>query len=349
MNVAITADVHLPVGENHPERYNALVNIFDSLMKQDIKTLIIAGDLFDKDCSSYSRFEEVCRQYPQIDIHIIPGNHDPDISRSVIVGKNIRVYDSPSVEEIDGQSFVFIPYSATSGMGEYLGEIRPEKRWVLIGHGDYFGGMKHRNPYEKGTYMPLYRKDIEKFSPWKVFLGHIHRPMNIDNLYYPGSPCGIDINETGRRRYLVFNTATGHISSETVRTDVIFLQEKFLVIPDENEVERLRNDAEGRIVAWGLNEEDRKRARIRIKATGYASDREAVIECLKDVFIKYNFVKDEEPDISLLYVAKDNRRNAVARRALQLIEEMDWKFGGNEPEKEKVIETVLSVIYGGGS
>lgn len=349
MNVAITADVHLSAGEDHPERYSALVNILDSLVKQDIETLIIAGDLFDKDCSNYSRFEEICRQYPRIDIHVIPGNHDPDISRSVIVGENVRIYDSPALQKINDLNFVFIPYSATSGMGEYLGEYRPEKRWVLIGHGDYFGGMKQRNPYEKGTYMPLYRKDIEEFSPWRVFLGHIHKPMNIDNLYYPGSPCGIDINETGRRRYLVFNTATGHTSSKTVRTDVIYLQEKYLLIPDENEVERLRNDAEERVIAWGLDEEDRKKARIRIKTTGYTSDREAAMECLKEIYAEFSFVKDEEPDISSLHIAKDSRRNAIARRVLELIEEMDWKFGGNEPEKEKVIETALSVIYGGDS
>ena len=349
MNVAITADVHLSAGDNHPERYNALVNILDSLVKQDINTLIIAGDLFDKDCSDYSRFEEVCRQYPQISIHIIPGNHDPDISQSVIVGENIRIYDVPVLQEIDGLNFVFIPYSATSGMGECIEQIKPEKRWVLVGHGDYFGGLKQRNPYEKGTYMPLYRKDIERFLPWRVFLGHIHKPENINNLYYPGSPCGIDINETGRRRYLVFKTATGHVTSETVRTDVIYLQEKFLVIPDENEEKRLRNDAEERIADWGLEKDDIGRARIRIKAVGYTGNRELILGCLKDVFAEYNFVKGEEPDISSLYVAKGNRRNAVAGRVLELIEEMDWKFGGAEPAKEKVIEIALSVIYGGDS
>ena len=349
MNIAITADVHLPAGDNRPERYNALVNILDSLVKKDIKILIIAGDLFDKDCSNYARFEEICKRYPEIDIHIIPGNHDPDISQSVIVGENIRIYDSPALKEVDGLIFVFIPYSATSGMGESIREIRPEKRWVLVGHGDYFGGMKPRNPYEKGIYMPLYRKDIEKFSPWRVFLGHIHKPENIDNLYYPGSPCGIDINETGKRRYLVFNTATGHVSSETVRTDVIYLQEKFLVIPDDNEVERLRNNAQERVAAWGLDEDDKKRARIRIKATGYTGDREAIMGCLKDVFAEFSFVKEEDPDISSLCFTKDISRNAVALRVLELIEEIEWNFGGNEPEKEKVIETALSVIYGDGS
>lgn len=348
MNVAITADVHLSAGDNHPERYNALVNILDSLAAQNIEILIIAGDLFDKDCSNYSRFEDICRKYPQIDIHIIPGNHDPDVSSRVIVGDNINIYSSDTMVEFDTVPFIFIPYRRNSGIGEHLAEIDFKDHWVLIGHGDYFDGSKVRNPYEVGTYMPLYRNDLDRFNPWKVFLGHIHKPMNKRNMYYPGSPCGIDINETGRRRYLVFNTATGHTSSETVRTDVIYLQETFLIIPGENEVERLRKAAEGRIAAWDLNEDDRKRARIRIKATGYSSDREAIMGCLKGVFEEFNFTKDEEPNISSLCFTKDNRRNAVAGRVLELIEEMDWDFGGNEPEKEKVIETALSVIYGDG-
>lgn len=348
MNIAVTADIHLSSGEDHPERYNALVNILDDLTDKKINTLIIAGDLFDKDCGNYSRFEEICRQYTNIGIHIIPGNHDPDISRSVIVGENISIYDSPALEIFDGLKVVFVPYSATHGMGECLGEFALENRWVLVGHGDYFGGLKQRNPYEKGTYMPLYRKDIEEYLPWKVFLGHIHKPMNADNLYYSGSPCGIDINETGRRRYLVFNTSTGRTTSETVRTDIIYFYEKFLIIPDENEVARLKSNAEERIAAWDLNEEERKKVRIRIKATGYSTDREAVMGCLKEVFSVYSFVKDEDPDISLLQNAKDNRRSVIARRAIQLIEELDWNFGGSEPEKEKVIEAALSLVYGEG-
>ncbi|MCD4776805.1 MAG: metallophosphoesterase [Candidatus Aegiribacteria sp.] len=348
MKIAVTADIHLSGGEEHIERYNALNSILNDLTEKKINTLVVAGDLFDKDCASYSRFEKICMNYPKISIHVIPGNHDPDISQSVIVGENIRIYDSPVLEEFAGLNIVFIPYSATSGMGECLENISMEKRWVLVGHGDYFGGLKQRNPYEKGTYMPLYRKDIEKYSPWKVFLGHIHKPMNTDSIYYPGSPCGIDINETGRRRYLVFSTETGRVTSETVQTDLIFFNEKFLIIPHENEIERLRNDAENVIAAWRLSAEDRKKARIRIKATGYTADREAIMACLKTVFKPYSFVQDEEPDISSLQIVRDNRRNAIAKRAIQLIEEMDWKFGGNEPDKEKVIENVLSVVYGGG-
>ena len=349
MNVAITADVHLSADDTHPERYNALVDIFDNLVHQNIKTLIIAGDLFDKDCSNYSRFEEICRQYPQIDIHIIPGNHDPDVSSRVIVGDNINIYSSDTMVELDTVSFVFIPYRRNSGIGEHLAEIDVKDHWVLIGHGDYFDGSKVRNPYEVGTYMPLYRNDLDRFNPWKVFLGHIHKPMNKKNMYYPGSPCGLDINETGKREYLTFDTSSGSVSRHTIKTDVIYLQEKFLIIPDENEVERLQKDADGRIAAWDLDEDDRRRAMIRIKATGYTSDREAIMGCLKGVFEEFNFVKDEDPDISSLCFTKDHRRNAIALRVLELIEGIDWDFGGNEPEKDKITETALSVIYGDGS
>jgi len=347
MDIAVTADVHLSAGENHAERYNALGNILASLAKKQISTLIIAGDLFDKSCDSYSGFEDICSKYPGISVHVIPGNHDPGISDSAIVGENINIHDSLSLSEFDGLSFVFLPYSATSGMGEYLGAIDLPKRWVLIGHGDYFGGLKQRNPYEKGTYMPLYRKDIEKYSPWKVFLGHIHKPTNIDNLFYPGSPCGIDINETGKRRYLLFNTATGHVVPATVQTDMIFFNETFLVIPGDNEIARLQKDVKARISAWNLY--DKGIARIRVKATGYASDRKAIKDFLEKEFSAYSFVKDEGPDISSLRIVSDIRRNVIATRAVQLIEEMDWEFGENEPTREQVIEAALRSVYGGNS
>jgi len=119
------------------------------------------------------------------------------------------------------------------------------------------------------------------------------------------------------------------------------------VIPDDNEIERLRSDARRRISAWRLDEKDIEKTRIRIAAAGYTADRQAVMDCLKKEFAGFTFVSDEEPDISSLRAAEDNRRKAIARRTIQLIEEMEWEFGGSEPEKEEVIEAALSVIYGG--
>ncbi len=352
MKLAITADVHLSKIGDHPERYSALGDILAQLKKDKINTLIIAGDLFDSGYQDYSDFEELCKAYKKIKIHIIPGNHDPCISSKAIVADNINIYTSATAIEFDGVHFIFIPYMEKTGMGENLSGLESSIsriRWVLIGHGDFYGGLKERNSYEAGTYMPLYRKDLDRLNPWRVFLGHIHKPTNYKNLYYPGSPCGLDINETGARRYLVFDTSSGIVTPRTVNSEVIYFQEKFVIIPGSDEIPRLRAAAESRIKGWNLAKKNKGKACIRISAAGYSSDRDAVLKALSGAFTGYTFFKDEKPDISMLKYTGDGRRSAIAEKTTRIIEELEWNFGGDEPELDRVIEAALSVIYSEGA
>lgn len=351
MKLAITADVHLSKKDEHPGRYSAIEDILAQLKKDKIDTLIIAGDLFDSGYQDYSSFEELCKKYRQIKFHIIPGNHDPGISSKAIVGNNINIYTSITAVEFDGIHFIFMPYGENRGMGENLAGLESSIsriKWVLVGHGDFYGGLKERNPYEKGTYMPLYRKDLERSNPWRVFLGHIHRPTDYKNLHYPGSPCGLDINERGKRRFLVFDTSNGSVTPRKVNAEVIYFPEKFVIIPGRDEIPRLRREVEARIKSWDLSRKEKARASIRIRASGYSSDREAVLNTLKEAFIGYSFFRDEEPDISALKYTADNRRNAIAEKTTEIIEEMAWNFGGDEPVRDQVIEAALSVIYAEG-
>ena len=53
MKIAVTANVHLGIRDDHPERYNALGNILNQIEAENIKTLLIAGDLFDKGFRNY--------------------------------------------------------------------------------------------------------------------------------------------------------------------------------------------------------------------------------------------------------------------------------------------------------
>ncbi|MBN2586205.1 MAG: metallophosphoesterase, partial [Candidatus Fermentibacteraceae bacterium] len=85
MKLAVTADVHLCRDGAHPERLEALQSILGTIESKAVDTLVVAGDLFDESCSSYSGFEQACRQHPGISVHVIPGNHDPDISDRIIV------------------------------------------------------------------------------------------------------------------------------------------------------------------------------------------------------------------------------------------------------------------------
>ena len=174
MKIAITADLHLAIKEDYPERYNALENILGQIENENIESLLIVGDLFDRDFHSYAGFESLCKKHPQIQIHIIPGNHDAGISGESIVGPNIHIYTAPTSVVLGSTTFLFVPYKEKTKMGEQIASLEQEirgKDWILVGHGDYYGGTKELNPLEPGTYMPLSRENVLTFNPRAVFLG----------------------------------------------------------------------------------------------------------------------------------------------------------------------------------
>ena len=349
MRVAVTADVHLRTRGEHPERYNALENIFQQMSTEGMENLIVAGDLFDKDFSSYSEFEELCKKYSKLRLHIIPGNHDPGISGKSIVGDNIYIYTDPTALQFGSTTFLLIPYEEKGEMGEKIAEMEKEiegKEWILVAHGDYYGGLKELNPLEPGTYMPLSRKDLQRFKPMTVFLGHIHKPLSQDNIYYPGSPCGLDINETGRRRFLVYDTADGNVVSKDVATDILYFNESFVIVPRDDEVSILQQEMKKRIESWGIDPRDYPKISVRIVARGYATDRRAILEALNLGFEGFKYSKDEGPKIDGLFTSSDRQLNAIAERTTKLIDELDWDFDGDEPEMEQVKTAALSVIYG---
>ncbi|MED5402056.1 MAG: metallophosphoesterase, partial [Planctomycetota bacterium] len=200
MKIAVTADVHLVAGDNgHPERLAALRDILEQLPTLEIDRLIIAGDLFDRDLQGYGEFETLCNEFPEISIEIIPGNHDPSLVPEHLLAPNITVYSEPQLVDRDGRQLLFVPYAEGTKMGEVIDRFRGELsagRWILVGHGNYGGGLSTPHPHEPGVYMPLSRRDIDHSEPALVLLGHIHVPTTQPPVHYPGSPCGLDISET---------------------------------------------------------------------------------------------------------------------------------------------------------
>jgi DNA repair exonuclease SbcCD nuclease subunit len=234
-------------------------------------------------------------------------------------------------------------------MGEKIAQMESEidgKKWVLVGHGDFYGGVTEPNPLEPGTYMPLSKKDLGRFKPETVFLGHIHKPHNpAENVHYVGSPCGLDISETGRRKFLVYDTADGSIDPRIIETDVLYFNESFLIVPRDNEVEMLNKEIARRIESWGIDPSDHSKVRVRVEAKGYATDRNAVLKELELGFGEFKYFKDEVPRIEQLLASSDDQLQAIADRTMMLINELDWSFGGDEPTREQVETAALSVIY----
>ena len=234
MKIAITADLHLTTQDKHPERFQAFSDILQQCRDSGIETLIIAGDLFDENVSNFSDFELVYREHAsdKLTIYIIPGNHDHRLVDSAIALDNVRVITETTLIDLDQElPFLFVPYIDEVTMGEEIAkqkdQLKPE-RWILIGHGDWGSGIRPPDPYEKGVYMPLAGSDISVYRPMKAFLGHIHLPFDSDVVHYVGSPCPLNIGETGRRRFIVFDTESCSITTPYVFNPKIFFMENLL-------------------------------------------------------------------------------------------------------------------------
>lgn len=361
MKLAITADVHLRSKDVTPEPYHALGDILRQCDAMGIRALIIAGDLFDKDYVHSAGLESFCGEHPSVTVHVIPGNHDASLSPRMLAADNVIVHNVPTVVDFDGWPFLFLPYRRNTTMADEIGAVFKQiegRDWVLVAHGDYTGGPRERNPHEPGTYMPLSRGCLDRYGPLTVFLGHIHKPSEHHIVWIPGSPCPLDVSETGRRRFLVYDTASGSVASRTVNADVLYFWESFLLLPDEHEVVRLQEEIADRVGGWTLEPHEKPKVRVRIEASGYAMDRSAILETLRRGFERFQQAKrsdGEGPIVDQLYHSSDPQLLTIAKRVREEVDHLQWEFGsacvvgagggGDEPTPHQVILEALKTIY----
>jgi DNA repair exonuclease SbcCD nuclease subunit len=350
MKIAVTADLHLKLRKECPERWNALANIIDQMSAESIKMLTIAGDLFYMESQNYSEFDEFCKRNNQIEFCVIPGNHDSGMSSKYFTASNIKVFNEPKILPLGEPplNFFFLPYIPDKSMGEIIAQSKdalPE-RWILVGHGDYLGGPQLPNPYEPGIYMPLGRNDIDCYKPAKVILGHIHKKTELGKVFYAGSPCGIDINETGKRSFLIVDTNNINITTKTVDTDYIFFNETLVALPTENEFDFIKNKIVGVINRWNLNKHEISKARTRLKVKGYTSDKRQLETVIKDTLrgIGIAFYNDEEPDLTEVAVFNDPERISIVEKVKGEIESLEWSSGDDRTKKDDILEQALKIV-----
>ena len=346
MKIAITADVHLTSYKETPERYHALRDIFQQAVAMSLDAVMISGDLFNKDFNNYSDFEKLAKEFPKLNIWILPGNHDSKISSHSLVGKNLRIFEKAEI--VDGDiPFLMVPYQAGVTMGELIASqvesLRP-KHWVLCSHGDWLDGMRKPNLLEAGTYMPLTRTDLDFYQPTRVFLGHIHARSD-GPIYYPGSPCGIDITETEERRFLVYDSSTDDIESKPVHADVIYHIANLLILPVEDEATYLRKMISAEKDKWKISKDDAARTQIRVKVQGYTQDKDALNKLLLEEFKGFSFYKDETPDINEVAVTVDQNRIKIAEKVKEKIENLDLNLSPDEPERDLILMKSLQLVF----
>jgi DNA repair protein SbcD/Mre11 len=352
VKIAITADTHLTSRNEHPQRYRALENILDQMVELGSEHLIVAGDLFDASRQNYADLEAVCKNpaYNQIQFQVIPGNHDADLQEAFIAAPNLHIYAQPELVHVRTEEppFLFVPYRVGITMGEMIGEVIDQgEPFVLIGHGDWMDGLRLVNPLETGVYMPLSRRDIFQFKPLIVFLGHIHASYHKDKVHYPGSPCGLDIRETGRRRFLVYDTGRNLVESRWVKTDFLYYDETLSILPVEDEYEFLRAGFQSRIIGWGLEAEEMAKICLRIKVKGFSTDKSALVEILQDILSGFHLYA--EPDISEVSNAYDPARTIIVERFRESMAGFEWKDCSDEPDRDETLWEALAYIYGSSS
>ncbi len=351
MKIAVTGDVHLTSQDEHPERYNALGNIVEQMISEEINTIIIAGDLFDAHCQNYSEFDGFCRQrkYDSIKFYIIPGNHDSQLHGKHLMAKNVNVITDPEIISMGSPEvkFLFLPYAKDRTMGDNIALFKSDLElgdWVLIGHGNFIGGIREINPYEPGTYMPLTRKDIELYKPGKTLLGHIHKSMDQEIVHCVGSPCGLNINETGHRRFIVLDTDSLSVAGKTVDTDYLYFDESLIALPMADEVDYIRNKIKAAIKRWGVRDEEKSKIRARIQFRGYTSDARMLKQTINESLAGISFYNDEEPNLSGVSVYDDPERIEVANRVSAWIDELEWNEGLDHPSKDDILAQALKSI-----
>jgi DNA repair exonuclease SbcCD nuclease subunit len=350
MLFAVTSDIHLNNKDDNV-KYNSLQDIINQIKKEQINNLIIAGDLFDKDILDYSNFEKFCKKNKDVKFIIIPGNHDESLSQSVFTVDNVTVYNETTLNADFNIPILFVPYRNNTSIGyeiEPFSKELPPNNWILIAHSEYKNGsLKVKNQYDDTAYMPLLEKDLIQYRPLFVILGHIHKPVDFKTVYYTGSPIGLDISETGKRRFLIFDTDSKNISSKFINTDFIYFNVNLTILPIYDEEKYLKQQIKQIIDSWDLTDEEKSKTHIKITVTGFTSNREVIKNIVDEEF--KNFKKFNETDYSNLksVSTKGLAFEEIERKIVEYIEQkLEWKWEDiDEPQKNDVILSALSLLY----
>jgi DNA repair exonuclease SbcCD nuclease subunit len=172
---------------------------FKSLDENDIKTVLILGDTFDRrkyvnfyalDRAKRMFFDEL--ETRGIRVHMLAGNHDTyykntnDVNSPDLLLReynNIDVIDSPETIIIDGTGICMMPWICPDNYQESLDHIINTKAEICMGHFEIAGFAMHRG---MESHDGLSKDTFKKFD--MVFSGHYHHRSDDSHIYYLGNP-----------------------------------------------------------------------------------------------------------------------------------------------------------------
>ena len=351
MRVAITADLHLR--ETHPERLENFEILIDQLLSQEIRILIIAGDLFDWADRSFAQVDSLAGRFPTLHLLIIPGNHDSELQRDSFASANIQVFSRPTLKRIDHRPILFLPYRDGSTMGQVIaasevsGHLKA-RQWILISHGDFSAPRRDANGRERG-YFPLTRGDLARFQPAGVILGHIHAPSGLEEeVVSPGSPYPITADEYGQRRILLLDTDTAALQELYLEHPPVYLRSEILVLPDGREEEQIRTQLTNQMLDWEKTSKGReflKRLVLHVGVKGYTSSRRSVQRSI-ETFLSERQISCGAVDLENLQISDNENLTTLANKVREGVSRLKLKEEQGESLRAAVLEKALKIVYG---
>lgn len=233
-NVLIFSDLHL---HNHKKNINRLHDclkvldwIFNKAVENSCTDILFLGDLFHErskiDILNYLRTFEMFMQFfsdhPEINIHLLVGNHDMyhkerwDVNsvKPLVAIPNVHIVDKPQTKVIHGVNVDFLPY--VENTPEALKQIKNNRNsqdfHLLLGHLAVHGATLNTVYATTADVIVEYDDvmqfvDPSVFSEWKqTFLGHYHAPQVLTkkgNVEYVGSPLELSYGEAYQDKHII--------------------------------------------------------------------------------------------------------------------------------------------------
>jgi len=231
MNIAIIGDIHSGVRGSlqvfADQQKNYFMNEFwPEIDRNEIRTIICSGDLFDKRKNIDFRILSDVRKYifdemerRNIQFFIIPGNHDTvfrntnslnslDLLLGEYVNKNfVHIIHNPETLLFDNMEIGFVPWMNSENYDSCVKYIQENSHLpLLIGHFE-MTGLSDFSEITEGI-------NVSVFSDYQqVISGHYHKPIIEKNIWYPGSPLEFTWADYDQQKgFVILNTETQEIN-----------------------------------------------------------------------------------------------------------------------------------------
>ena len=223
MKFICIADIHLSmyyqdrIIKGLPERLyylkNVLTNISEYAISNEIKNIVIAGDVFHTKSIIHSLAQSILLDYinnnGSIDFSVIDGNHDMSSKSGEGVSalkcldncSNVNMIHEPCVYE----DIIFVPWDPRT----MRQTIKESTQSYLVSH---FGINEAMLNSGISIVSDIKAKDLAHFK--KCFVGHYHVPQEFANIHIPGSIIQLDWGEKGeKKRFLIVDTEDDSVES----------------------------------------------------------------------------------------------------------------------------------------